>query len=388
MDENELISLFTKADLTSVFHQYCLDGNYNEVQAMISKLTYEELNRIEPNGYTALHAAVLCNHLDIVKLLLNHGCSQTILNRYGRTAYQDAHTDEMRILFVRPRSQRFFDNNTTESFKLFITNGNNIDMKKDIPDSWFKGYVRAEDTRESQFILALGQAPFLIRKIYQNRIEFINMQSLYSLIIANVPRTHKEYVEVNNLYQIFAKKRNIDHLLKLYTLETDIYSALQTQPDSFTILVYLHLTELKERAYQGHTYRGAKMNEPDIAAYRWALSNQNYILETRSIQSMSKDESVAQEFAELQPGDKRYSVIFVYDFPERCKTAIDLTKISNDLPLLSHYEKEQEVTLLPFTLFTVCNIQTASTTGQYHITLRNVPVPKQSALMAFKNLRH
>ncbi|CAF0987799.1 unnamed protein product [Adineta steineri] len=388
MDENELISLFTKADLTSVFHQYCLDGNYNEVQAMISKLTYEELNQIEPNGYTALHAAVLCNHLDIVKLLLNHGCSQTILNRYGRTAYQDAHTDEMRILFVRPRSQRFFDNNTTESFKLFIANGNNIDMKKDIPDSWFKGYVRAEDTRESQFILALGQAPFLIRKIYQNRIEFINMQSLYSLIIANVSRTHKEYVEVNNLYQTFAKKRNIDHLLKLYTLETDIYSALQTQPDSFTILVYLYLTELKERAYRGHTYRGAKMNQPDIAAYRWALSNQNYILETRSIQSMSKDESVAQEFAELQPGDKRYSVIFVYDFPERCKTAIDLTKISNDLPLLSHYEKEQEVTLLPFTLFTVCNIETASTTSQYRITLRNVPVPKQSALMAFKNLRH
>lgn len=106
-------------------------------------MTYEQVNQIEPNGSTALHAASFYNHSHIVQLLLSSGCSRTTLNFRGATADQEAATDEIRALFNRPTSNRFIDENTTESFTLLSQNAEEILSGNGIPDDWVKGHISA-----------------------------------------------------------------------------------------------------------------------------------------------------------------------------------------------------------------------------------------------------
>ena len=373
--------------IASEFYWACRNGNYSKVSTMLHQLTYEEVNRIEPNGSTALHAATCYNHPAIVKLLLDSGCARTILNRYGNTAYGEAKTDEMRELFNRSNSIRFIDEHLTDSFALLATSGDNTDMKNGIPDDWFKGYTSIHEARESQFMAAVAKAPLMMKKVLQNRTETETQEALQDLIDTNVEETHCYHNRVKDLFRRFKSLRRIDSLLTMYTLETPIYGALQGSVDSFATLLYLHLSELRERAYQGYAYRGGKMTHTDVAAYRWALKRNGHVIETRTVQSMSKRKDIAQTFAKNTTESKPLSVLLIFDFPTPCETAIDLTKISENLPLLSEFEREEEVTLLPFTLFEVQDIKIDAQSGQYRITLKNVPVPDKSLFTAWHHVK-
>ncbi|CAF4930757.1 unnamed protein product [Rotaria sp. Silwood1] len=90
--------------------------------------TIEELNALQPNGSTALHAATYYGYTDIVELLLRYGCNRTTLNRYGKRAYEEAQTPEMKKLFDRPNStNRFHELDPAHMMALYIAEetGNN-----------------------------------------------------------------------------------------------------------------------------------------------------------------------------------------------------------------------------------------------------------------------
>jgi hypothetical protein len=98
---------------------------------------------------------------------------------------------------------------------------------------------------------------------------------------------------------------------------------------------------------------------------------------------------VAQTSAKVERSNTsaaRHSVLLTLDFSEKCPTAINLTKISETLPALSAYETEEEVIILPFSLFSVKEIEIDSQSGQYRITLTNVPTPKASLFKAVKHV--
>jgi hypothetical protein len=135
----------------------------------------------------------------------------------------------------------------------------------------------------------------------------------------------------------------------------------------------MHLDELRKRAFRGDTYRGATMLPGDIVAYRWA-NVRSAILQTRTLQSTSRSLDVASSFAQVDPANSaRLSVIIRFKFTEICPTAIDLDG-------LSYFPAEEEVILLPFTLFKVASIKQRdeSTNQQYEIVLQNVPVPQNT----------
>lgn len=370
----------------SKFYSACRDGNYSEVETMLPKLTYEELNQIDSDGNSALHIATSFNHLAIVQLLLDKGCSRTILNRRGKTAYQEAYTDEMRALFVRTTSVRFTDENITDSFKLLSIHGNKIENENGIPDDWVKGHMRADEAYESQFMSSIANAPLILRKIVRKQVETESTNALYAIVSQNVKQTDNMFGRVTELFTKFLDKKIVGNLLTLYTAETPIYRVLKNDADSLTTILYLRLSELKARAYQGYAYRGAKMTNNDIDAYQWASKDLEYVLETRTIQSMSRSKSVAKEFITFDKNDPRLPVLLIFHFPEHCETAINLCQISSELPCLSEFEKEEEVTLLPFTLFQVTNIMIDSNNGQYEITLKNVRVPKKSLIQLRKQI--
>ncbi|CAF3514617.1 unnamed protein product [Rotaria sp. Silwood2] len=101
----------------------CRAGDIDTVRQIIASTTYIDINRLEPNGSTALHAASFFGHADIVRLLLHQfGVIHHRRNRYGLTAYEEAATDEIHQLFYRSsNSQRFYSNATTDVEHLFTS---------------------------------------------------------------------------------------------------------------------------------------------------------------------------------------------------------------------------------------------------------------------------
>ena len=370
-----------KAGEASPFYWACRNGDIATVEKMLPNLTFEQVNRIEANGSTALHAASFYDQAHIVKLLLASGCSRTIVNYHGKTAYQEATKDEIRALFSRPTKERFVDEHATHSFKLLQQSGVEVEKKDGIPDDWLKGHTSANSAHEAKFMLAMAHSTNPLVQIVKSQTEAESTSNISKLIANVVPRRHEAYASISDLHNKFLNRLGIGNLLTMYTLETPLYASLQNDADSFAVLVYCHLNELRDRAFQGVAYRGARMTEDDIKAYKWAKGRTGYVLETRVIQSMSLNKSVAEEFAKLRPQNQdasRSSVFLTIEFPEKCPTALDLNKISETLPALSGYEKEEEILLLPFTLFSVKEITIDAQTGQCSITLTNMPTPKAS----------
>jgi hypothetical protein len=85
----------------SAFYVACRNGDLNTVEELLPTLTLDEINQIEPNGSTSLHAACYYNHPQIVKLLLDAGALRTTLNSDGCTAFDEAATEQVKELFPR-----------------------------------------------------------------------------------------------------------------------------------------------------------------------------------------------------------------------------------------------------------------------------------------------
>ncbi|CAF1526640.1 unnamed protein product [Adineta ricciae] len=379
-------------DRNSAFYSACKNGDIIAVKEMLPNLTYDQVNQIEPNGSTALHAASANNHPHIVRLLLSSCCSRITVNNCGVTAYEEAATDEIKTLFHRTTPDRFVEENMTNSFTLLTSSDVDNGTENNIPDNWVRGHTSADSAHEAKFIIAMANTRNPLYNSIKADAEKKSTKSIHQLASQAVSSQPKDSSAVNKLLKNFTSRKGIRHLLTMYTLETPIYRKLQNEPDSLSILVYFHLSELRGRAFQGQLYRGAKMTQDDIKAYQWAIKNKDYVLETRTFQSTSIEESVAQSFAQIKCDDidqqhPKLSVILTLVFPEKCPTAINLTKISDTLPLLSEFEDEKEVLILPFTLFSVKEMKIDSQTKQYRITLINVPTPKTSLSYAAKCIK-
>jgi len=111
------------------------------------------------------------------------------------------------------------------------------------------------------------------------------------------------------------------------------------------------------------------------------------LLQTSSFSSTSMDRYIAEQFAYLktEKNAKDLCVLFIFDFPEICDQAINLSRLSIDTPCLSEYEDEKEVLILPWTLFEVTRVRKATDDDDlYTIYLTNVMIPRKNLLSTFK----
>src|ERR1700722_9431551 len=80
MRKNRAKSLQFIPGKASDFYFLCKDGKIDEIRQILNDETspsIDELNQLQPNGSTPLHAATYYNQLEIVKLLLEHNCPRT-----------------------------------------------------------------------------------------------------------------------------------------------------------------------------------------------------------------------------------------------------------------------------------------------------------------------
>ncbi|CAF4454362.1 unnamed protein product, partial [Didymodactylos carnosus] len=83
----------------SALYNACRNNDIEQVKTLLTNTSLEQLNRIEPNGSTALHAASYWSHGEIVKLLLEQGADRWIKNRYNMTPYEEAELSHIKEIF-------------------------------------------------------------------------------------------------------------------------------------------------------------------------------------------------------------------------------------------------------------------------------------------------
>ncbi|CAF2500663.1 unnamed protein product [Rotaria sp. Silwood2] len=110
------------------------------------------------------------------------------------------------------------------------------------------------------------------------------------------------------------------------------------------------------------------------------------VIETRNFSSTSKNKIVPSIFSGFAAPrlDNLYSVLLVFEFSSPCSTAIDLTQVSDRLPTISQFEHEEEVLILPYTLFKVTKVTEETDTEPFSIYLQNVTAPEQSLISFFR----
>ncbi|CAF4809678.1 unnamed protein product, partial [Rotaria sp. Silwood2] len=91
----------------SDFYYLCRNGLIDKVREQLLNMTLEEIDQIEGNGSTALHAACYYGHTEIVKLLLDKGASRSIKNIHKCLPCDEAQKDEIKRLFIRQSGTRF-----------------------------------------------------------------------------------------------------------------------------------------------------------------------------------------------------------------------------------------------------------------------------------------
>lgn len=390
-------------------YQACREGDVKRVRILLPKYSPADLNRQETStsGNTCLHIAAANGHDEIVKLLLKHGCYRSrILNNQSQSAYNlaAANKESTRVLFLRQdqtnslfeSSSRFTEQNPSDCFDIVTADENQTQPEKS-PSNERKSPVQTYKTEEekkheieySASSKAMCQSRFgrfCVNHFHSD--EPLDHQTiirrLNDLLEQDPIKTSDDYIKADDLLKQYEENNHsIDDLLHLYTLETKFYQILREDSLPLAIPLFMNLTKLKHRYFQGRVYRGMCMSSEQFLTYQTAMETSGTLLQTTSFSSTSMDRSIAEQFAQINHKNKEgeLCVLFIFDFPIACDQAINLSRTSPDIPCLSEYENEQEVLILPWTLFQVTRVEHDELSRVY---LTNIIIPKKNLLGTFK----
>ncbi|CAF1357367.1 unnamed protein product [Rotaria sordida] len=425
-DNEEHVRQHSRQDEVSQFYFACKNGDIDTVKQILPTIPYDRLNQLEPNGSTPLHAATYFGHLEIVRLLLHeYGCLRHQQNLDGLTAYEKAQTDEMRQLYHRPSNKnRFFDesNSVKRTFQIVssfpdeteLDNHDNDDHSSNDDDDdvtkpnkrWLTGYQTNEEIKRQldglsgvKKMLQSRVGRFIMKKSMKHGIcktdcgysdeEYVYVankgferHTLKKLLDEHVTPDHPEYKRCCFLLNQYIQQDKIESLLTLYSLETPFYQQFWTNTNPLGFPLFMRLSDLKLRHFQGNSYRGINMTHEELNEYRWALKTKDSVISTATFASTSVIRSVAEDFAALASlSPNKVNVLLIFHFSQPCDTAINLSKIPEcDLPCISNFEDEYEVLVCPRTFFKVKQIETNELNGQHIIYLENICGEQKSLL--------
>ena len=313
----------------SDFYKSCRNNDVDSVKSLVETMTPAQIDQLEPNGSTALHAACYYGHDEIVKLLLEKGASRSIKNKYDCTPYEEGKTDAIKELFSRENADDRFGGDADDSID-WIRVGELVDRyAKDIR-KMLKNYAIQEKKKKNKI-----------------QVEMIDLGN------------YKDIDKIQRYFDQANTENDPIYLIKAYTAQTDFYRRLNralatayqldpTDENQRQLLDFLHIIcyhpRFKDNHFQGQTYRGMKMTEKDFLKYQ---IGENFM--TKTLTSTSIDRNIAERFATKNEDAMKRSCIFKYQI-RKAHTALDIKQISI-------YPGEQEVLLTPFSVFQVINIQ-------------------------------
>ncbi|CAF0795099.1 unnamed protein product [Didymodactylos carnosus] len=81
---------------SSDFYYACRNNDIDLAKSLMETMTSDQIDKLEPNGSTALHSASYYGYCEIVELLLKKGTSRCIRDKYNCTPYEEGKTAEIK----------------------------------------------------------------------------------------------------------------------------------------------------------------------------------------------------------------------------------------------------------------------------------------------------
>ena len=332
----------------SQFYLACRNNQIRKVKEYLRKMTLDQIDQIEPNGSTALHVASYRGYPLIVELLLKAGADRSIPNKYNCLPFDEAKNDQIKKLFLRQSNQNRFATN--------------------------QGHILWDFINEDAFNHSIQERMF-IKSIYDNITGTTSIETMFEKIEKNYIRQGLNNIQgiehIQRFFQRATKELDPIWIIKAYTAETDFYKVLNTEiacgttqyqmERKYLITLLYHHPKLNQFNFIGNSYRVVQMTDHQIKTYQI-----NSTLMTKSFFSSSIDQKITEYFLiEKQIQFKQTStlqrkrldgtiiqswVMFIYHIKHQ-RTALHIENISQ-------YANEGEILIMPFTLFTIQNIQT------------------------------
>ena len=331
---------------TSEFYWACRNGDEETVKKLVSRLKSNDINQIESNGSTALHAASYYGHANIVRILLQYGANTKIYNKYNKTPIQEASTGEIRTLFER-------------------TNDNDDDIPK---SEFYQVYPNTDGTNKSAlatrvFIVWLGAHQTHKYTMATNS----NIDEL-EIRIREICRNENHLNHILHYFQLFRKTRDFSHLLQLYTTDSSSFRAV-CDDNTFRIEMYNNLLCYDKQRVKGRLYRDGRISPKDLNLFRWALNHHHCLLETTKFFSTTLQHN--NTICLMSNEDAFERCLLQFDLPQQtCFTVIDISQFNV-------FQGETEVLIVPGTFFSVTEMKKTDDNITI-ITLINVPVDESS----------
>ena len=357
----------------NLLYEACQKNDLPGVQQWIEFVTVQGINQIHlPHGNTCLHEAVLHSSKEIIQLLLHHYADRTALNYQYQTPRDLAmKTLDIQQLFQRARvDHRFvFTADCNQYPCCSLVNSFNEWQIMDNSDTCMH--------KANYFRQALVSSLNLKSKLYSIQEGYLN---------THLAKSVSSIKAIRYWFQMACKEENPLHIIKAYTVDQCFSSHLNndmarnvihnlkrgcskfscdclysTEDATKSIAgIFLHHAAFKQLGYYGQVYRGMVLQENVFKPY----TIDSYIITTTFL-STSKNPQVAQIFSgqdDLSYNKQLISCFCTFNIHSFVRTALDISD-------LSEFEEEDEVLLLPYTVFKITSIKQNYSSGSARIEI-------------------
>jgi hypothetical protein len=319
------------------------------------------INPIGPYYITALHMDSYFGHNEAVQLLLTNNAFKSLENiSYRLTSYDGLRMEEIKELF-RKNSDLFHSYKEIpgdDYIEWSLIDNNLIEKRKRFRDEIdiYKTYDNQHHliTKLLIEVIQYYLNEYLIQQEQFSRDEIQKLEFYFKQAIEEqnyLKYFIKAYTLTNNFYRVLNKH------LALYILDyfdTSSYSSTPTKYRLINCLIHIvtlliHHPDIHKYIYTGTTYRGLIMTTNHLKHYTIGAHILN-----RSFLSTSKDRSIAQMFAGniLEETSDPHGLASV---PVLLKYIIKQNETAIDIEHMSMVQDEEEVLILPFSVFRITN---------------------------------
>jgi len=332
----------------SDFYLACRDGNIEKVKTLLSSMSTEQINHLESNGSTALHAASYYGHAEIVRLLLTADASRSLRNlRFNLTAYEEARNEDIKQLFTRIYS-------STQTRFIGLSSKTEWSLDTSLAAEW-KTHLSTLLQPELSFqeIILYLIENYLTEYVNLSPIDLEKITSLFRCALKNNDATYivQAYTSATKFYAII-NNHLAQNLFKCFRCDND--QSILAQCVAHLAPIFIHRPELRSYAFVGTVYRGLLLFESDLETYRV-----NKHLLNKSFLSTSKERDVASIYA--GSGDQKNMRATVDKTPLQY-TALCIYRIRNqntalNISSISEIAFEHEVLIMPLCAFRVRSVR-------------------------------
>jgi hypothetical protein len=365
----------------------CRSGDTDRVRVLLKTITLSEINKADwTTGNTPLHLATYYDHIDIVRLLLNHGAMRNISNYEIQIPANYASTIEMKKIF-----QRSINDNSTR----FV--GDDLNKEKNEEIEWSQSSLDA-----TQFFME-----------YESEMSYTGQwdinQTVEALQKAPELKNISRLDVVWNFLEQAREKTDARYLIRAYTIESKFYrilnqkltqrrskkstnnnknhqiqktmttfnrgfamaqslltEKLQTDNSDITDWVHRYMGTIHSLIYQptfqftGLTYRSMWIKQENLSS---CTEKQLYMC-NKTLISTSKNYKIAKHFIDENiPSTGQIPVMCTYLID--CYTSFKAI----DIHTISEYPEEEEILIFPGIPFEIRKIDMNTTMNMIEIEL-------------------